>query len=481
MRLGYPQHAVEAHHRHSHDAYEQGNTSVSEPQSAIGAFVSYVWNGGPSGEGVPARVIAEIDRREAAAERLIGWVQLSIVVFFAALYAIAPRAEGGSGENFVPMTLAAYFAFTVFRLALSYRIKLPAWFLVLSIVVDVALLCGLIFSFHIQYAQPAAFYLKAPTMIYFFIFISLRALRFDPRFVLMAGLISASGWLLMVAYALTTDMGQMRITRNYVEYLTSNTILIGAEIDKSMTLLGVTVVLSFALYRARSVLFDAIQSATAAKDLSQFFAPEVASRITLSDNLPGAAPSETREAAILFVDVRAFTAAAARMTPQTVMQVLAHYQQATLAQIQAHNGRIDKFMGDGILATFGAVQSTDTYAADALRAASAVIATLDTLQDEFAAIGWPGRFVTGVAVASGAVTVGVVGAEGRLEFTVIGNAVNLASKLETANKAQHTRALTDAATYQVALQQGYEAADLPQRPGTAIPGLVERVDIVVLT
>jgi adenylate cyclase len=453
---------------------------LANGQNTIKAAFAYVWNGGPTGHDIPARVTAEIDKREAAAERLIGWVQLTIVVFFATLYAIAPRAEGGSGENFVPMTLAAYFAFTVFRVALSYRISLPSWFLVLSIVLDAALLCGLIFTFHIQYAQPAAFYLKAPTMIYFFIFISLRALRFDPRFVLMAGLISAMGWVLMVAYALTTDMGEMRITRNYVEYLTSNTILIGAEIDKIMTLVGVTMILSFALYRARSVLFDAIRSHAAAEDLSQFFAPEVASRITLSDSLPGTGESEMRDAAILFVDVRSFSSSAAKLAPETVMQVLTLYQQATIAQIQAHNGRIDKFMGDGILATFGAVEANDTFAADALRAATAVIAELDARQDEFTALGWPGRFETGAAVASGAVTVGVVGAEGRLEFTVIGNPVNLAAKLENANKVQKTRALTEGATYRTAQQQGYADTQPLQRPGTVIAGLASPVDIVVL-
>jgi len=453
---------------------------VGEPKSTFGQFCSYVWNGGPSSDGISARVVAEIDRREAAAERLIGWVQLGIVVFFAGLYAIAPRAEGGFGENFVPMTLAVYFAFTVFRVGLSYRITLPAWFLVLSIVVDVALLCGLIFSFHIQYQQPPAFYLKAPTMIYFFIFISLRALRFDPRFVLMAGLFSALGWLLMVAYALTSEMGQMRITRNYVEYLTSNAILVGAEIDKSLTLLGVTLILSFALFRARSVLFDAIQSHAAADDLSRFFAPEVASRITLSESVPGATVSETREAAILFVDVRSFTLAAETMAPEKVMQILTHYQQTTISQIQAHNGHIDKFMGDGILATFGAVEANDSYAADALKAATSVIAALDARQDDFAEMGWPGQFKSGVGVASGQVTVGVVGAEGRLEFTVIGNAVNLASKLENANKTLETRALTDAVTYRAATRQGYEGADLPHRSGTVISGLAHPVDIVVL-
>ena len=68
----------------------------------------YIWQGGPSGEGIPARVMDEIDQNEAAAERLIGWVQLSVVIFFASLYMIAPRAEGASGENFVPVTPPKY-------------------------------------------------------------------------------------------------------------------------------------------------------------------------------------------------------------------------------------------------------------------------------------------------------------------------------------------------------------------------------------
>ncbi len=429
---------------------------------------------------LPIRVQAEIARREDAAERLISWVQLAIVVFFGVLYALAPRAEGGSGENFVPMTLAAYLAFTLFRLGLSYRVTLPGWFLVLSMMVDTALLCGLIFSFHIQYAQPAAFYLKAPTMFYFFIFISLRALRFDPRYVLIAGLISAVGWLLMVWYALTSDIGQTHITRNYVEYLTSNSILIGAEIDKSLTLLGVTAILSFAQYRARNVLLDAIQSHSAASDLSQFFAPEVAARITASDLIPTAGMSEVREAAILFVDVRGFTTAAEAMPAAQVMQVLSLYQQAALTAIESQGGRIDKFMGDGILATFGAVQASDTYAADALRAAVQVIAALDALQDTFTDLGWQGPFLTGVGVAAGPVTVGVVGAEGRLEFTVIGNAVNLASRLENANKALRSRALTDAACHDMALAQGYDGAAPERREALTIVGLSQPADVIVL-
>jgi adenylate cyclase len=443
-------------------------------------LIAYARTGWPPDHVIPARVLAEIDRREAAAEHTIGWVQLAFVSFFVLLYSLAPRAEGAAGENFVPMTLAAYFAFTVFRVALSYRITIPSWFLVISMIVDVALLCGLIFSFHIQYAQPAAFYLKAPTMIYFFIFISLRVLRFDPRYVLTSGLIAVGGWAAMVAYALMTDMGEMRITRNYVEYLTSNMILIGAEIDKILTLVGVTLILSFAQFRARKVLLDAIQSHTAADDLSQFFAPEVADIITQSDAQPGAGRPETRMAAIMFVDVRDFTRTARGMPPETVMEVLACYQDTVLREIEVHGGRVDKFMGDGILATFGAVQPSESHAADALRAATAVMAALDGMQDRLRGLGWPGALRTGAAVAAGEVTVGVVGAQGRFEFTVIGNAVNLAAKLEAANKVQGTCILTDGTTFALAQAQGYAGPVPPVRQAVAIAGLSQSVDLVAL-
>lgn len=437
-------------------------------------------NGGPSTEGIPARVLTAIAAREDAAERLIGWVQLGLLSAFSILYLLSPRAEGTSGQNFVPLILGAYFLFTTLRLGLSYRLRLPVWFLFLSIVVDVALLCGLIFSFHIQYAQPAAFYLKAPTMIYLVLFIAMRALRFDPRFVLMAGLTSVVGWMLMVSYALTTDMGEMRITRNYVSYLTSNSILIGAEIDKVLVLLGVTFVLGFALLRARQVMFDSILSHSAADDLRQFFDPKVADRITEAEELPGAGRSETRHAAILFFDVRGFTSTAETLPPQTVMRMLALYQEAALPVIEAHGGRIDKFMGDGILATFGAVQDSESFAADALRAAQDLIAALDGRAAEFSALGWPGSFRTGAGVACGTVTVGVVGAQGRLEFTVIGNAVNLASKLENANKAQDSRALTDRASFEMAVAQGFDPTLAEIRPGVQITGIARPVDLVVL-
>lgn len=153
---------------------------------------------------VPHRVAELIRAREEESERLIGWVQLVMTATFAALYVIAPRPldAGMSMLAPVPLALTGYAAFTAARLWFAHRGFLPGWLLVLSMLVDTALLLGLIWAFHFQYEQPAAFSLKVPTFVYIFAFIALRALRFDHRYVLSAGLFAAAGWALLVILAI---------------------------------------------------------------------------------------------------------------------------------------------------------------------------------------------------------------------------------------------------------------------------------------
>ena len=168
------------------------------------ALIGRLRGGGESA--LPERVRQSIQQQGDATERLIGWVQLAVVVTFGTLYAISPKTFP-SDQAFqpVPWAIGAYFLFTLMRLVLAYRISLPGWFLLVSIVIDMALLFSLIWSFHIQYMQPASFFLKAPTLLYVFIFIALRALRFEARFVLAAGVTAALGWAVLVVYVITVD------------------------------------------------------------------------------------------------------------------------------------------------------------------------------------------------------------------------------------------------------------------------------------
>ena len=148
--------------------------------------------------------------------------------------------------------------------------------------------------------------------------------------------------------------------------------------------------------------------------------------------------------------------------------------------IVEEGGRVDKFLGDGILATFGAVYPSTTYAADALRAARRLVETVEREQQRFRDAGWPGQLRIGTAAAAGPVTVGVIGSRERLEFTVIGDAVNCAAKLEDANKSQGTKALTDKATFDLAVAQGHDLPLIEARSDAAVQGIKRPVDLVVL-
>jgi adenylate cyclase len=430
---------------------------------------------------VPGRVQETIAAQQDASERLIAWVQFGVVMTFGNLYAISPKtSDVVPWMTPVGLSLGLYFVFSVFRVWLSYRVRLPGWFLALSVVADLALLLTMIWSFHIQYDQPASFYLKAPTLLYVFIFIALRALRFEARYVILAGLVSAGGWLLLVAYVITVDPHDNMITRDYVAYMTSNSVLLGAEFDKIISILTVTAILSVALMRARRLLERSVIEAAAAKDLTRFFSPAIADKITQSDTQIRPGQGEAREAAILMIDIRGFTALANDMEPSQLVGLLTEYEARMVPVIQAHGGNIDKFLGDGILSTFGAVLPTETYAADAMRAVDALHqAYLDWKAERVAAGLRPVDI--GMAVATGRIVFGAVGDETRLEYTVIGDPVNLCAKLEKHNRTAASVALTTRESYGLARRQGYvPPKECPERSGDMVGGVDYPIDTIVL-
>ncbi|MGP1394849.1 MAG: adenylate/guanylate cyclase domain-containing protein [Inquilinaceae bacterium] len=433
--------------------------------------------------GLPARIADAIRAQEERSEIMITWVQLAIVLIFGAFYAVAPRPADSGAQMFepAPAFLAGYFLLTLGRMALAYGRLMTTWLVHVSTVIDMALLMGLIWSFHLQYGQPPSFYLKAPTLLYVFIFIALRALRFDPRFVLSAGLVGAAGWLFLLVYAVAADPELMPITRDYVEYITSAKILIGAEIDKLLSIVIVTLILTVALVRARDLLILAVRQGTAADDLKRFFAPETARTITGGDRAVAPGEGELRDAAILMVDIRDFTRFAATIPPHAVVRQLGGYQAHILPVIQRHNGVVDKFLGDGIMASFGAAAPSRTAAADALRCVEALLEAAAAWNAERAAEGFAEPLAVNAAVAVGRVVYGAVGDDTRLEYTVIGDAVNLAAKLEKHNKTEGVAALTTRVTYESALAQGY-AARTPARPLPArdLVGVDRPQDLVVL-
>ncbi|MEM6761885.1 MAG: adenylate/guanylate cyclase domain-containing protein [Pseudomonadota bacterium] len=404
---------------------------------------------------MPARVTSLVVAEEERSERMIGWVQLVVIALFAGLYAFTPRPSDAMDAMFepVPMVLSAYAAFTVARIIAAYRGYLPGWLLVTSMIADVALLYAVIWTFHIAYAQPPAFYLKAPTFAYIFVFIAIRALRFDPRFVISQGLFAAVGWIFMVLYVVE-ESGTDVITRSFTEYLTQNLVLIGAELDKVFTILLCTAVLSMALYRARLTLLTAVREGAARRDMRRYFGAGVADAITSSEDEGAPGQATERDAAIVMLDLRGFSRFAGNHPAEDVVATLTRYHSLVVPIIERHGGVIDKFLGDGVMATFGALKPSGSAAADALNALSDVAAVAPQWDAFLQNAGYEPVHINGAAVA-GRVVTATLGNDERLEFTVIGRAANLAAMLEKHNKVMGTVALTDTATYERAREEGF--------------------------
>jgi adenylate cyclase len=430
---------------------------------------------------LPTHVQRELDAQRQRNEILAGWIQASLVLVFAIFYTLSRKTfSEDTILRPVPWALGIYAAFTAWRLYLAYRNKLGHLMLMLSVVVDITVLMVTIWSFHIQYGQQPAFYLKAPTLLYVFIFIALRALSLAPVYVLFAGFAAAVGWIALVAIAISAPGGQALITRDYVAYMTSLQILIGGEVDKILSILMVSALLAIAAARTRTLLNRAVAEQAAAAQLARFFSPEIAATIVSSDEILQPGRGRQTEAAAMFVDMRGFTRLASTLAPQELIALLGEYQRIAVPVIQRNGGSITTYLGDGIMITFGATRDSATYAADALRTAEQLIDALGEWAEDRRAMNLPAPGV-GIGIQVGTVTCGAIGDEGRLEYAVIGDPVNRAAKLQNHTKAEKVLALATPYAVRAALDQGYDDRRAREvRRACSVAGIEEPLDVVVI-
>ena len=137
-----------------------------------------------------------------------------------------------------------------------------------------------------------------------------------------------------------------------------------------------------------------------------------------------------RELTIMMSDLRGFTAMSERMEPQALIAMLNHYLGEMTDVIQQYNGTIIEFIGDGILAIFGAPLASNCHAADAVAAAVAMQRQMDAINEWNAARGYP-VLEMGIGINTGDVIVGNIGSEKRTKYGVVGSHVNLCGRIES--------------------------------------------------
>ena len=190
---------------------------------------------------------------------------------------------------------------------------------------------------------------------------------------------------------------------------------------------------------------------------------------------------EERFVTVLFADLRGFTALGERLPPGEVVSILNEYFSAVATWVRVEGGYVDKFIGDGILVVFGLFGAADDAArqesaAAALRCALGLPARLAALNAARAASGAP-PLAQSIGLASGAVIAGTIGAEDRFEYTVIGDAVNVASRLQEAAKQREHPLLVTAITHTLAERAGF-SADLCELDAVGVRGRSEPVAVV---
>lgn len=180
--------------------------------------------------------------------------------------------------------------------------------------------------------------------------------------------------------------------------------------------------------------------------LGRFVSPTVA-RLVLSHPLD--LSGETKLLTILFTDLRDFTVISEKEEPATVIKSLNHYFQIVVDAADRHGGVVNKFGGDSTLVLFGLTDEQDNpqgSAESAVRAAMAIRNGLDELNSSRAAEGLA-PLLAGIGINTGTVVAGLIGTERRMEYTAIGDAVNLSARIQTLNRKLGTEILISEATY----------------------------------
>lgn len=187
--------------------------------------------------------------------------------------------------------------------------------------------------------------------------------------------------------------------------------------------------------------------------LGMYVSQNVAEEIMKSPANKPALGGETRYGTVLFSDIASYTATVERLNPEQVVDLMNEYFRLVVAIIEKHGGVVNKFIGDSVMALFGVPVADEDHALRAVLAAREIRALCEERR-----FGDDLRLRTRVGVSTGAMIAGSIGSESRMEYTVLGDTVNIAARLEQLNKRLGSGILLSAAT-QAAIESTYAAKD----------------------
>ena len=365
-----------------------------------------------------------LKRYSLSAEKITLFLHSAIIISLFLIWFVAPRpVDTRFGVEVVPAILGAYIPFLLLRYYFVYKSILSYRVIYLSILMDFTMLLGLIASFHLQYQQSIGFSLRATTYGLYFVFIAINTLRFDLRIVLFSGLCASLSWLSIVIWSINENVPR---TYSFVEYTLSHHLLLGAEIEKIMWLLICSGICGVAVWRTRGLLEESIHTSEIKQRLQKFMSKEVQAALGAeqSEIVPGV--GKIRMSAVMFIDLRNFSSFSAKRDVSSTLKFLSEYQGGIIDIVKKYGGIIDKFQGDGALVYFPEINNDSNVTSQALDCAINLYENLSQWLSNCT-----GSYVRiNIALSYGRTVFGVLGNDERLDYTILGDEVNLVAKLE---------------------------------------------------
>jgi adenylate cyclase len=293
--------------------------------------------------------------------------------------------------------------------------------------------------------NPQSVFAFWPPMLYF-IFIVLSTLRLDFWLSLWTGAVAAVQQLVLALWLVPIDVAADRPEETIYYHASRSIVLLVAGLVAGMVAVSL-----------RRQFENSVAAAQARDRVTNLFGQHVSPAV-VEQLLDAKLVSETRPVCILFLDIRGFTAMTRTRPAAETVALLNDFFAEMVAIVDHHNGIINKFLGDGFLALFGAPLVDPMAAQKALAAGHAMLAAVDKWNAER-----PQQAMrVGIGIHTGDAVTGTVGSPQRKEYTVIGDAVNLAARLEQLTKETGSRLLVSDSMREAAMPDG--ATDLGPMP-----------------
>ena len=290
---------------------------------------------------------------------------------------------------------------------------------------------------HDWYEWALQSWLRRSAFLYLVAYVAASALTFSVKIVLVTGAAALVGQLASFAFVLHSaervDSFRGFTAPSALDLLRQLTEVQGIDpvvfMTNQLVLLAITTgLIAGAIWRARRHVERAVMAETERANLGRYFSPNVVER--LASDVRGLEAGRAQDAAVMFVDVIGSTRRMEAIRPEEVITIIRAFHRRMVPIVFRHNGSVDKFLGDGLMAVFGAPEKTPYEARDALLCAVEILDTIDQWRAQRIA---DGKVATTVRVGMhyGPVIQGNVGIADRLEFTTLGDTVNVASRLES--------------------------------------------------